>query len=91
MSSEQIRDADRRGLDIQLHTHRHRSSHTDSDDLEQEIWLTTMRRPPRNEVGLRGWFRSVARSRAIDGTRGNARRAALLESAEEATAPSTES
>jgi len=37
MSSEQIRDADRRGLDIQLHTHRHRSSHTDSDDLEQEI------------------------------------------------------
>jgi peptidoglycan/xylan/chitin deacetylase (PgdA/CDA1 family) len=37
MSTSQIREADRRGLDIQLHTHRHRSSDTDSDHLEREI------------------------------------------------------
>lgn len=37
MSTAEIRDADRRGLDIQLHTHRHRSSATGSDDLSREI------------------------------------------------------
>ncbi len=37
MSTTEIRDADRRGLDIQLHTHRHRSSATDSDGLAREI------------------------------------------------------
>ncbi len=37
MSSAEIRDADRRGLDIQLHTHRHRSSEADADYLAQEI------------------------------------------------------
>jgi peptidoglycan/xylan/chitin deacetylase (PgdA/CDA1 family) len=37
MSTAEIRDADRRGLDIQLHTHRHRSSEVNSDYLEQEI------------------------------------------------------
>ena len=37
MSTAEIRDADRRGLDIQLHTHRHRSSEVNSDHLEQEI------------------------------------------------------
>jgi peptidoglycan/xylan/chitin deacetylase (PgdA/CDA1 family) len=37
MSTAEIREADRRGLDIQLHTHRHRSSATDSDELEREI------------------------------------------------------
>ncbi len=37
MSPMEIRDASRRGLDIQLHTHRHTSSDRDSDDLEREI------------------------------------------------------
>ena len=37
MSTSEIRDADRRGLDIQLHTHRHRSSDENSDGLEHEI------------------------------------------------------
>lgn len=37
MSAAEIGDADRRGLDIQLHTHRHRSSDTNSDDLAREI------------------------------------------------------
>ncbi len=37
MSTAEIREADRRGLDIQLHTHRHRSSDTDSDELDREI------------------------------------------------------
>ncbi|HEY3909645.1 MAG TPA: polysaccharide deacetylase family protein [Stellaceae bacterium] len=37
MSTAEIRDADLRGLDIQLHTHRHRSSATGSDDLAREI------------------------------------------------------
>lgn len=37
MSTAEIRDADSRGLDIQLHTHRHRSSATGSGDLAREI------------------------------------------------------
>jgi peptidoglycan/xylan/chitin deacetylase (PgdA/CDA1 family) len=37
MSAAEIGAADRRGLDIQLHTHRHRSSDVASDDLEREI------------------------------------------------------
>ncbi len=37
MSAAEIGDADRRGLDIQLHTHRHRSSDTGSEDLAREI------------------------------------------------------
>ncbi len=37
MSAAEIGDADRRGLDIQLHTHRHRSSDTGSDNLAREI------------------------------------------------------
>jgi peptidoglycan/xylan/chitin deacetylase (PgdA/CDA1 family) len=37
MSAAEIGAADRRGLDIQLHTHRHRSSKVASDDLEREI------------------------------------------------------
>ena len=37
MSATEIGAADRRGLDIQLHTHRHRSSDVASDDLEREI------------------------------------------------------
>jgi peptidoglycan/xylan/chitin deacetylase (PgdA/CDA1 family) len=37
MSAAEIKEADRRGLDIQLHTHRHRSSEVDSDYLEQEV------------------------------------------------------
>jgi peptidoglycan/xylan/chitin deacetylase (PgdA/CDA1 family) len=37
MSAAEVKEADRRGLDIQLHTHRHRSSEVDSDYLEQEI------------------------------------------------------
>ena len=37
MSTAEIRDGDRRGFDIQLHTHRHRSSDVNSDDLGREI------------------------------------------------------
>jgi peptidoglycan/xylan/chitin deacetylase (PgdA/CDA1 family) len=37
MSSAEIRDADQRGLDIQLHTHRHRSVSQNVDHLEVEI------------------------------------------------------
>jgi hypothetical protein len=37
MSAAEVKEADRRGLDIQLHTHRHRSSEVHSDYLEQEI------------------------------------------------------
>ncbi len=37
MSAAEIGAADRRGLDIQLHTHRHRSSNVASDHLEREI------------------------------------------------------
>lgn len=37
MSAAEIKEADRRGLDIQLHTHRHRSSEVDSDYLEREV------------------------------------------------------
>jgi peptidoglycan/xylan/chitin deacetylase (PgdA/CDA1 family) len=37
MSTVEIREAARRGLDVQLHTHRHRSSHADSDHLAREI------------------------------------------------------
>jgi peptidoglycan/xylan/chitin deacetylase (PgdA/CDA1 family) len=37
MTTAEIADADRRGLDIQLHTHRHKSCHTGADHLEREI------------------------------------------------------
>ena len=37
MSTDEIREADRRGLDIQLHTHRHRLSSTGPGQLEREI------------------------------------------------------
>ncbi|MGH7045202.1 MAG: polysaccharide deacetylase family protein [Stellaceae bacterium] len=37
MSKAEIGDADRRGLDIQLHTHRHRSGMANCDNLAREI------------------------------------------------------
>jgi peptidoglycan/xylan/chitin deacetylase (PgdA/CDA1 family) len=37
MTPAQVGDASRRGLDIQLHTHRHKSSDIDSNHLEREI------------------------------------------------------
>lgn len=45
-----------------------------ADDLEQDVWATTLARPPKHGEGLRGWFRRIARSRAVDASRGARRR-----------------
>jgi peptidoglycan/xylan/chitin deacetylase (PgdA/CDA1 family) len=37
MNTDEIRDAERRGLDIQLHTHRHRLSNAGPEQLEREL------------------------------------------------------
>jgi RNA polymerase sigma-70 factor (ECF subfamily) len=60
----------------------------DSDDLEQDVWLTTLRNPPRHADALFGWFRRVTRTRAIDRARGDARRDELQDPAGERAAPS---
>ncbi|MGB0953208.1 MAG: sigma-70 family RNA polymerase sigma factor [Planctomycetota bacterium] len=35
-----------------------------ADDIEQQTWLTAMRRPPRDDRNLRSWLGSVVRSMA---------------------------
>ncbi|HEU4395016.1 MAG TPA: sigma-70 family RNA polymerase sigma factor, partial [Planctomycetota bacterium] len=39
------------------------------DDLEQETWLTAIRRPPAHGAGIRAWLARVVRSRAADAAR----------------------
>lgn len=48
-----------------------------ADDLEQDVWLTTLSHPPRHTTGLRGWLRRIVRSRAVDMARRDARREGL--------------
>lgn len=33
-------------------------------DVAQDVWLSTLRNPPRNAVNLRGWFRTLVRRAA---------------------------
>ena len=35
-----------------------------ADDVEQEVWLTALRRPPTHARSLRAWIGRVVRSRA---------------------------
>ncbi len=58
-------------------------------DVEQETWLTALRRPPGEGPRLRGWLRRVVRSRAVDGARSKQRRASREAAVRpQATAPS---
>jgi RNA polymerase sigma-70 factor (ECF subfamily) len=45
-----------------------------ADDVEQEVWVTALRRPPRHARSLRAWFGRLVRSRAHDSRRGETRR-----------------
>lgn len=47
-----------------------------AEDAEQDAWLTALRRPPAPGPDLRGWWRSVLRSRAADSVRSDQRRRA---------------
>ncbi len=47
----------------------------DADDLEQQAWLTAMRRPPETLDSPRGWLASVLRSMAKRRARTDSRRA----------------
>lgn len=51
-----------------------------AEDAEQDAWLAAMRSPPR-AGSVRGWFRSVLRSRVADGARRGERRRRREESA----------
>jgi RNA polymerase sigma-70 factor (ECF subfamily) len=44
------------------------------DDLAQEAWLQTLRRPPRHGAALRGWFASLVHSLFVNHRRGERRR-----------------
>ncbi|MEN8149330.1 MAG: RNA polymerase sigma factor [Planctomycetota bacterium] len=46
-----------------------------ADDLEQEVWLSAIRHPPRHRRSLRGWLSRLVRSRAHDARRSEERRA----------------
>lgn len=50
-----------------------------ADDVEQAAWLTALTSPPRDVRGIRGWFASVVRSRALDAARESRRRTAREE------------
>ena len=47
-----------------------------ADDLEQELWLAAIRRPPPDGASPRGWLARVLRHDAIDSGRAERRRAA---------------
>jgi len=53
----------------------------DADDLEQQTWLTAMRRPPETLDSPRGWLASVTRSMAKRRARTDGRRARREEGA----------
>jgi DNA-directed RNA polymerase specialized sigma24 family protein len=45
-----------------------------ADDLEQEVWLRTLQRPPREQRALRAWLATVLRNTARDASRKARRR-----------------
>ena len=45
-----------------------------ADDLEQELWLEVLQRPPRSRRSLRGWLASAMRHDLIDLRRADTRR-----------------
>lgn len=45
-----------------------------ADDVEQEVWLEAMQRPPAHGANPRGWLAAVARNAARQLKRGDARR-----------------
>jgi RNA polymerase sigma factor (sigma-70 family) len=47
-----------------------------ADDLEQDVWVRALSRPPQSATSLRGWFRRVVRSAWIDAHRTDAQRSA---------------
>jgi RNA polymerase sigma factor (sigma-70 family) len=52
----------------------------EADDLEQDMWLETLERPPRSGRSLRGWFASALRHDVVDRRRSGAFRARREES-----------
>ncbi len=48
----------------------------EADDLEQEVWVKALRRPPRTGRSVRGWLATVLRNAARDRRRVATRRAA---------------
>jgi RNA polymerase sigma-70 factor (ECF subfamily) len=61
-----------------------------ADDVEQQVWLEAMQRPPAHGANPRGWLAAVARNAARQLKRGDARRSSRERSAARAEAlPST--
>ena len=61
-----------------------------ADDVEQEVWLEAMQRPPAHGANPRGWLAAVARNAARQLKRGDARRSSRERGAARAEAlPST--
>jgi RNA polymerase sigma factor (sigma-70 family) len=46
----------------------------EADDLEQEMWLEALERPPRSERSLKGWFATALRHDLVDRRRSSAGR-----------------
>src|SRR6185503_1794422 len=46
----------------------------DADDLEQDLWLAAIERPPRHDGSLKGWLHRVVRRRAAMSRRATYRR-----------------
>lgn len=62
----------------------------DADDLEQDVWLRALERPPRHRSNLRGWLGRVAWSRSVNAHEARALRPASesrLDPADGALAP----
>jgi RNA polymerase sigma factor (sigma-70 family) len=52
----------------------------EADDLEQDVWVAALERPPRSARGLRGWFAAALRHDLIDARRSQAGRTRREES-----------
>src|SRR5262245_59710061 len=53
-----------------------------ADDVAQDVWLATSRRPPRATEPLQPWLRTVVRNRVFNLRRDSKRRQAREESAD---------
>ena len=51
------------------------------DDLEQDVWVAALERPPQHSEAATTWLTRVVRSRAVDMFRSHARRGAREEAA----------
>jgi RNA polymerase sigma factor (sigma-70 family) len=60
-----------------------------ADDLEQDVWLEAIRRPPRSDRSIRGWFAAALRHDLVDRRRAEERRRGREEARSRPAPPTT--